>query len=61
MALTDFLNGSFMLPTSARGRAARPLREVRFQQVQGSRGASKGTRGKLPEGQGTQMKSGWTH
>lgn len=59
MALTDFLNGSFMLPTSARGRAARPLREERFQQVQGSPGASK--RRKLLEGQGTQMKSGRTH
>jgi hypothetical protein len=47
VALTDFLNGSFLLPTSARGRAAQPLREVGFQQVQGSSGAWKGTRRKL--------------
>lgn len=60
MALTDFLNGSFMLPNSARGRAARPLREVRFQQVQDRNGASKGTSRMLLEGQGTLMKSGRT-
>lgn len=60
MAFTDFLNGSFMLPNSARGRAARPLREVRFQQVRGRNGASKGTSRMLLEGQGTLMKRGRT-